>query len=95
MLLSTDFSQKICIYCKAIYAIPKTANMRLKDTHEEFYCPFCGQSMYYPQQTEEEKLKERLEDEQRCCISARQEANSLERSVRAYKGHVTRLRKTG
>lgn len=49
--------------------------------------------MHYPSETTEEKLERQLKQEQACCISAREKANALERSNRALKGHVTRLKK--
>lgn len=93
MNLTTEWHQTACIDCKALFAMPKATNQRYRDSHKSFFCPYCKSGAYYPQETDEEKLVRRLRDEQRCCINARDEANSLERSLIATKGHVTRLKK--
>lgn len=78
--------------CGITWAAPEGwFNEREKD-HKTFFCPNgCGR--YFPQESDEERLKRLLDSERRRCISAKEEANFLERSLRAYKGQVTRLKK--
>jgi len=93
MDLTTEWHQVACIDCKALFAMPKTTNQRYLDSHKTYFCPYCRCGIYYPQETDKEKLTRRLKDEQACCIQARDEANTLERSLRATKGHLTRAKK--
>ena len=80
-----------CYKCGVLFAITaELQNARVKD-HEFFYCPN-GHAQYYPGQTEEERLKQLLDDERQCCISAREEANAIERRLIATKGVVTKLK---
>jgi len=78
--------------CGITFAAPKKWVEERKRDRKTFYCPN-GCHRYYPKENEEERLKRLLAQEQRCCISARNEANTLERSVRAYKGQITKLKK--
>ena len=93
MELITTWSQHHCIKCKAIYAMPKMVEDEYQDSHQTFYCPYCKQPHYYPQETDEERFKRLYESEKRCCLNAQEEAESLYKSVVAYKGHLTRAKK--
>ena len=92
MQLQTTWSVHRCISCKALYAMPKSVENTYRESHEEFYCPYCRQSHYYPQENSEERLKRQLKDVQACCTEYEEKAENLEKSRRALKGHVTRLR---
>ena len=82
----------VCNTCGITFAAPeKWCSNRMYDK-KTFYCPN-GDKLWYPQETEEAKLKRRLADEQRCCITAREDANKIERRLIAYKGVVTKLKK--
>ncbi len=78
--------------CGLTWAAPEKWFKEREQDKETFYCPN-GCSRWFPQETEEHKLKRLLADEQNCCIAAREEANSFERRVVAYKGVVTKLRR--
>jgi len=93
-----------CYKCHILFAIPREFNdkqLRLKE-RGGFSCPN-GHSQVYTGEREEvklrrqlvdqKKLKQRLADEQQCCIQAHEEANRFERSLRATKGVVTKLKK--
>lgn len=88
-----EMSTHECGTCGVVYALTKQFEReRLKD-HGTFYCPN-GHTWHYPQESEEERLKRMLGQKRKCCIAAREKANALERSCSAYKGHVTRLKKS-
>lgn len=78
--------------CGLAFAAPEEWCKTREKDQRTFWCPN-GCSRWFPQETEEHKLKRLLADEQNCCIAAREEANSLERKVIAYKGVVTKLRR--
>lgn len=88
-----------CGSCGVPFAMSEDFIEERRKDHKTWYCP-TGCPRHYPQKTEKEKLQEklnktenRLQQEIQCCISARDEANSLEMSRRAYKGQVTKLKK--
>ena len=64
-----------------------------------FYCPNGHRQVYIGKSKEqklEEKLKytkKRLDEEISCCLSAREEANHLEKKVWGYKGYATKLKR--
>lgn len=87
-----------CGACGIPFALPRNFHKKVKDTGEKFWCPN-GDGISYSE-TENEKLKDRLADERtrrdRAEIryrAARDQADAAERSVRAYKGVVTRTKK--
>ena len=91
-LAEIGMSVSVCEGCGITWAAPiKWHEERIQD-HKTFYCPN-GCKRYYPQENEEEILARLLDQERSCCIAAREEAKTLERQTRAYKGHVTRLKK--
>jgi len=45
--------------CHVLFAVTVDMDDRLRETHEDFYCPF-GHSNTYPQQTKAEKLEKEL-----------------------------------
>ena len=83
--------------CGLTWAAPEQWFKEREKDHKTFQCPN-GCRRYFPKENEEERLGRLLTQERKCCISAREEANVLERQCRAYKGHMTRLKqkeKTG
>lgn len=101
MELMIQWVEKSCLYCKAIWAMPESSIKRLKNDHKTFYCPMCGGSHHYPQKTEEEKLKEKLNWCTRRIETEEDEIRELEGAVRkenyrarAYKGLANRLKVT-
>lgn len=84
--------------CGVRYALTKEFITNRRQDHKTFYCPN-GCATHYPQKSDKEKLQDeiskleqRLSDERRCCISAREEANTLERKLWGMKGYAKRLK---
>jgi hypothetical protein len=87
-----------CCRCGVTFAMPAELVRKRKLDHETFYCPN-GHSLHFPAQTEAERLKVELKRtknllgiERQCCISARAEANHLEKRFFGMKGHAARLK---
>lgn len=55
---------KTCCTCHVQYKITAEHQQQLMQSHETFYCPN-GHSLYFPGETEEEKLKKQLEAKER------------------------------
>ena len=87
-----------CCKCGVFFAITKELDaQRLRD-REWFYCPN-GHTQHYVGKTEEQKLREELATQKKrtewahaARDAARDQAQAAERSARAYKGHLTRMR---
>ena len=90
-IANTKMVKEECCNCGIMFAITENFKIQKKENHASFYCPN-GHEQYYPAKNETEILKERLKTVQSCCTAAREEANSLDRSRKAYKGHLTRLK---
>lgn len=93
MNLAIEYAVEDCIHCGFQFALPDTFICRRKQDHKSFYCPSCRGSMHWPQLSDEERLRRQLENVQSCCVEYEQKAANLEKSRRALKGHVTRLKK--
>lgn len=81
-----------CANCHVLFGITDDMQDRLRSNHKTFYCP-AGHSQSYYSKSEEEKLRERLEAEQRRVIRLRNEADAERRSHAATKGQLTKTRK--
>jgi len=88
-----------CCNCGVIYAMPSDLDDQRREDHGTFYCPN-GHGQHYTGKTEAQKLREQLAAAERQRDSAngsatfwRYQAGAAERSARAVKGHMTRLRK--
>ena len=83
-----------CYKCHIVFAVPTEFRERQLNLCEKgsFWCPN-GHEQSYVGKSKIKRLEERLEYEKSCCISAREEANRIERSAIAYKGHITRLKR--
>lgn len=88
-----------CAGCGTPFAVASDLLKKFRRTHETFYCPL-GHNNYFPQASEEEKLKKQLqlaEDEARR-LRARvsfehDQREAAERSLRATKGVLTRTKR--
>jgi hypothetical protein len=87
-----------CYKCHITFAMPQDLQKRARERGETFYCPL-GHSQVYST-TEVQKLQAKLEREERwrkvaetSARAARDQADAAERSARAYRGHVTRIKK--
>jgi hypothetical protein len=97
---TTTLVTEVCCACQCPFAMPKDLEDRARKDHGVyFYCPN-GHSQHYTGKTEEQKLRESLDNTKRLLDSSREAYRgererrvSAERSATAYKGHATRLRK--
>lgn len=101
VLISTrlDLVSEDCCECGVTFAMPADMHWRLvNNPGSAFYCPN-GHSQHYVGKSEAQKQQERAEQaEQRLKwaeareSAQRRERQAAERSARAYKGHLTRMR---
>lgn len=95
----TQFVSIACCKCKEVFGLHPDTYAVLKRSSKLFHCPH-GHEQYFAQgKSDAEKLQEQLEDMRRQRDRARQEiacqadrATAAERSARAQKGLVTRLK---
>ena len=103
--LFVQFRETTCCHkdCGMSFAMPDTFYQRMKETKVSFYCPR-GHSQYFVGETEEEKLRKRLQwaEEREKSLRLQQEREreehrrSLqrqERKTRAAKAVLTKTRK--
>lgn len=96
--VALDLVTETCYSCGVLFAMPNDfQDQRIAD-HRNFYCP-AGHDQAYCGPTEAEKQRKRAEQaEQRLAWAIsregaqRREKEAAERSARAYRGHLTRLR---
>lgn len=87
-----------CPSCGIIFAIPAAFMAKLRQYHTSFYCP-SGHSMSYNEDlllAARRQLEEKNAELDRARATAqrlRDEAATAERSARAARGHVTRIKK--
>ena len=96
---TTQLVVEECCNCCALFAMTVEFKAKRLIDHKSFYCP-AGHKQYYTGKSNEEKLRERLTNaeirlktEIQCCIEAREETNAMERSRRAYKSVVTKMKR--
>jgi len=102
MDFNINYTVEYCLHCSFQFALPNAFISRRREDHKSFYCPACGNNMYWPQLSDKEKLRRKLKNQRRletqlknvqaCCVEYEQKADQLEKSRRAFKGHVTRLK---
>lgn len=87
-----------CCNCHITFAMPKDLQRRCGETGGNFYCPL-GHAQHYTT-TEVQRLRDKLVREQNWrkdadirAQAAQDQAQTAERSARAYKGQVTKIRK--
>lgn len=80
-----------CINCGILFAMPSELNRKRRRDHKNIYCPN-GHAQYYPQLSEEEKLKSRLHY---CSIRNDELEKSLKLTdyrLRYYKGRAKKAK---
>lgn len=94
------FSAIDCCSCHATFAITEGSERRLRNSHETFWCPYCGCGQSWQRESETERLRKKvaqLEDECKWADNRRRNAeNETEaerRSKAAYKGQLTKVRR--
>jgi DNA repair exonuclease SbcCD ATPase subunit len=81
-----------CYFCGCTFGMPKQFyDDRLND-HKGFYCPN-GHCQHFIGKTEAEKLRDELRDVRVRNMELYEERDAAERSRRATKGQLTKLRK--
>ena len=93
MNLSCEYVVEGCIHCGHSFAITADFQRQLKNNHSLFYCPACGELMYYQQKSDKELLQARLAAEERSHSQCTIQRETAENSLRTTKGVVTKLRK--
>lgn len=58
-MIAVKMVNEMCITCGITFAVPEAYQRWLIEKHETFYCPN-GHDMYYPGETEAEKLRRKL-----------------------------------
>ena len=91
IVYSTTLKTTACKSCGVPYALPDGFLDTRREDHATWYCPN-GHHWHYPQDNEVETLKKSLKWERDRLASERARADGAEASLRATKGHVTRLR---
>ena len=81
-----------CGTCGVVYALSKGYEAARREDHACWYCPN-GHHWHFPQESEEEKLTRLLNSEKDRRVRVQAELDRTEASLRATKGHVTRLRR--
>ena len=96
---SIEFVIETCVKCSTVWAMLDEFIDKKRKDHKTFYCPK-GHPQYYPWKSDEEKLKDQVAH----CKSdiefwkdgydaKDRQLGFVDRSRRAYKGQVTKLRK--
>ncbi|WP_341896421.1 hypothetical protein [Sphingobium sp. YR657] len=88
-----------CYRCSVPFGLERTSYEHLKRSSQEFHCPYGHKQHFVAGKSEAEKLREQLDEERRRRQRVEQDRayhiearESAERSARAFKGQVTRLR---
>ena len=87
-----EMDTHICGECGVVYATTKAFTNERRGDHKTFFCPN-GHRRYYPQESKTERLERQLKSERQCCISAREEANRLEKQLYGMKGFARKMQK--
>lgn len=74
-----------CYKCRIVFGMTSETIGALRSSHASFYCPN-GHRQYFAGETEEERLKRRLDIEETRAKQLVAELDKAERSVIAYRG---------
>jgi len=85
--------------CGCVFGLAADHKAQLQRTHETFHCPK-GCTQHYPGESREEKLRKQLEATEKRLQFVRDDrdmearrASAAERSAKATRGHLTRVKK--
>lgn len=81
-----------CPHCAMPFAISKTFEKKMRESHEVFYCP-AGHYMSYQYETEKEKYKRLYEQKKNCCELKSHQLKTARSSYNGLKGYVAKLKK--
>ena len=90
--IKTELVTETCISCGIQFAVPPEYVRHLRETHRTFYCPN-GHNMYYPAQTEEERLRKQLLRADREIGDLREAKYQAEKQLNGALGQITKLKK--
>lgn len=90
--IKTEFAVETCITCGINFALPKGFRDQLIKNHKVLYCPN-GHSQYYPQQTEEEKLREKLMQSRDEVCAERQARYKAEKDLDGALDKISKMKK--
>jgi hypothetical protein len=82
-----------CIACGIPVAMPREMYEHRKKDGRSFWCPNGDPQHFIVGETEEQKLRRRLSSAEARASSWRDQAEAAERSKRAVRGHLTRIRR--
>lgn len=88
----TTIEPMTCSECGVVYGLSKEYQKARRDDHREWWCPN-KHSQYFPQESEAEKYKREAKWQKDRAAALLAERDGAQASLRATKGHVTRLRK--
>ena len=100
MDITVEFTTISCNYCGFIFAVPEKVRKTWRGSHSSFYCPSCKGSMYYPSESDEEKLKKQVNrlqgmyrEKLSCCTQLQEEVSHKDRRINGYKGALAKEKK--
>lgn len=81
-----------CCSCHLQFAVPRDWQAERRRKRDIWTCPN-GHRQHYTAEAEEERLRRVLRQERALTTHYQDQAEAAERSARAYRGHITRLRR--
>lgn len=97
--IETNLEVIQCANCAMSFAVPPRFLKERRNDHKTFYCPH-GHDNYYPQKSDEEKLREELANEKRWhsladerARRAAQDAEHYKQQRNGYKGQLALVKK--
>ncbi len=90
--LIVTFTPMDCANCGFTFAVPSAWWQEKHDTHKSIYCPRCKSGSYWPEESDEEKLRAQLVSARDMLDTARWERDFNERRRRAEKAAKTRIK---
>lgn len=91
VIVRTSLVTHTCLTCGIQYAIPADYDEELKLNHRTFYCPR-GHTQYYPSETEEERLRKALLQEQKKRREYQEEYTKLNRQLNGALGQLSKVK---
>ena len=93
LILESYFVVVTCAECGMMFAVPQIYKEKRKEDHKTFNCPN-GHGNYFPQMSDEEKLREQLDHCQTNRDYWKDNYDSVTRSRSALKGVITKMKES-
>jgi len=90
-IINIKLGRIVCADCGMIFAFDEDHIKLLKKSHGYFYCPR-GHQQYFPQKTDEERLRGQLAATKDMLDTARKQRDRYKRSASAQKAAKTKLK---